>query len=1053
VRPVLIWRLVVLLPLLLITLAAAALHLYGDRMLIALVDGYLASQELELQRGELQIDWFAGSVSGEALTLINQADNHTIISVQHLRADLNMLELLQDDNGETLIDASEVSIFLTSDGEDPELGADWVAYRRWLPGLLDIRQLVVHWVYEREAMSFSLATLHGETGRTPGSYEVQALEDQNDNFLSAVATLQALERLEGDFYGVDLDLLLRLRYQGRASQMKFDGTLQDTADRLHYEGKASAKIEYVESLLELLELDYPLEGALDLSGDIQGDFNDFQLSELSLNLDHRPVFYFDGTGEFGYAFDGTSRLDIVVNTELDDLENLMDVIEADLSGFSSVKASLRLQGKLDDILVTDIDLKVDNASGLELDLAGDIRINAYGTDHLLTDKGLSVTVNAPELATLERWTGDVGFETGPWQASGKLQQSQGRFYITNLKVAANDGAGLVLNGEGSIAELGSTSTDYVIALKGINLDLELNSPSSQRLTQPFWPELPELGAVSLRARLEGNDELLQFREVEVALSQKDKYHARGSGGSLDVHPGSQIPLRDLRLSLAANLLPAPGNREYMGGASGELAIASISPLQNMVLGVKLKELSVARLLQLTRSGFDYHEESGFLNGKFTLQGSGDNFRLNDIDIQSARDPQVTLALSGKINNLKDLNDINLRLEGSITDKEFLYELTGLSLNPWRGLLGISGSGGALNFVSNNHFGETELKGDLKLDYDGDKLIGLSAHITSPAVYLGDIGLSGLAASDQPEVVTTEADKGQQDQPITLPLQDLPTIPMDLRLDLQKIFGDNFDGNHLETHLVAADGLYTLRKLEAGHEGGSTLFQGSLDTRSDPPAWTLQGSVLGLPVEDLLQDLGITSGLTADFNTAIDLSAKGDNVQAIAGTLDGSVTLVLEDTTIHGAAYDLLATETVAWFFTVPTKDEKTVFTCIMAEFLFDQGRAQSDEIFIETEHMLALGRAEINFNEMTVNSEITPKSKSRTFQIPGTVKINGPFNDLKISSSALAAVGNLYSELLTLVPDIVFRIADAVTRPFAGKKKKKLNRCQQLIYPDASAQP
>jgi uncharacterized protein involved in outer membrane biogenesis len=179
------------------------------------------------------------------------------------------------------------------------------------------------------------------------------------------------------------------------------------------------------------------------------------------------------------------------------------------------------------------------------------------------------------------------------------------------------------------------------------------------------------------------------------------------------------------------------------------------------------------------------------------------------------------------------------------------------------------------------------------------LAGLSGTLSSPAIYLGDLGLSRSSLGAQPGA-GSEPQQQVARNGAPLPLKDLPKIPIDLRFSLGKIVGDNFQGEPLQAHLVAAGGLYVLRQLALGHGGGHTRVQGSLDTRLQQPVWTLKGSVLDLQTEALLHDLGISSDVTGSFNTAVDLTASGNSAESMVATLGGTVMLVLEDTTIKGA---------------------------------------------------------------------------------------------------------------------------------------------------------
>ena len=177
-----VWRMLLLAPLLLIILLLPALYIYGDQLIIAALDRYLASQAMELQRGELQIDWLDGTVSGSQLALVNLADQQPIVTVGSLRGQLTLLDLLEADNGQTSVVASEVAVFL-SPGEEAEESRGWLVYRNWLPGLVEIDQLLLHLPSAEGVPPTALLQLQGKAGKQPGSYDIlvsaEGAGDQN----------------------------------------------------------------------------------------------------------------------------------------------------------------------------------------------------------------------------------------------------------------------------------------------------------------------------------------------------------------------------------------------------------------------------------------------------------------------------------------------------------------------------------------------------------------------------------------------------------------------------------------------------------------------------------------------------------------------------------------------------------------------------------------------------------------------------------------------------------------------------------------------------------
>ena len=1051
-------RMIFLFALLLLTLGVFALLRYGDALLVTLLDRYLASQALELQREELQLDWLAGSVSARQLVLLSRPDGQVLVTAARLHGQVKLLDLWQADNGQSSLKLSQVAVYLApqqTSSEGSRLGGGWLVYRNWLPGHIAVEELAVHRPGEQAEPPTVLVQLHGETGQQSDSYELRARVLHAGNHLTANATLLDITHLGDDLYGLDLKLALGLSNDQGAGQLHFAGQLREEVHGLRYQGSIGGEVENTSWLLQQSGIDVPVNGALEALARIDGDLDGFQLNELNLLIDNTPEFSLSGSGVLGYAFTGEDSLDLVVNADLLDIQRLEELIEVDLGQLGAAQVSLRLQGQFDDLKLSDIRLRTKNESGIEIDLEGEIHISNFSADRLLEDNGLSVQVKGPGLAELRRWTGDLGFETGPWQASVTLLQIEDRLRVGDIQVSTDDGAGLQLRAQGFIEDAGNIRTGEFSSINGIELEVELVSAFSKRLTQLFAPELGELGAVSARAQVQGNNTLLHIDGLVATLQREGSYRASAHDGTLDLHLGNGSPLRNVHMQLGADIYASPTEKAVVGKLEGDLSIGGIGPLQELELNLQLREVSTSRLLQLTRSEFSHSGQSGYLNGKVTLAGSSEGFRLQHIDIRNMGNPQVQFTVSGAVNNLEDFSAIDLRAEGVVSDRALLRELTGIALSPWRGKLHITAPKEDVELVSRNTFGNTDVNAHLFLDFEASSLVALDGEISSPVFYPRDLGLS-MSGGAVPVGGAAESGGAQKnavasvgDEAMARALHNLPRMQMDLQFKLGKFLGDNFQGERVQADFAAAGGLYTLRRLELNHGGGRTRLQGSLDMRGEPAAWKLKGTVLDLPAEELLLDLGISSDITGSFNTAVDLNATGYSGEALIASLGGSVTLVLEDTTVKGAAYDVLATETVAWFFSGAALEEETVFSCMMGAFELERGRARTDELFVATDRMLAEGTAEFDFNQMMVNVEITPRSRERAIQIPGKITISGPMNDLQLSSPALAAASNATAEAVTIAPRFAIRVYDATIGTFVGEKKKEkeISPCKQVAVP------
>ena len=147
-------------------------------------------------------------------------------------------------------------------------------------------------------------------------------------------------------------------------------------------------------------------------------------------------------------------------------------------------------------------------------------------------------------------------------------------------------------------------------------------------------------------------------------------------------------------------------------------------------------------------------------------------------------------------------------------------------------------------------------------------------------------------------------------------------------------------------------------------------------------------------------------------------------------------------------------DTLAWFYTGGVLQEETRFSCVMGNFKLTQGIAVSEFIFAESEYLVADGTATIDLPAGELDVAITPRSKRRTFQIPGTIRIRGPLNDPRISTSPISTTVDTSAQVLLFAPSVAMNMFDRTVSLFDTKEDKssKANP-EQKGCPSAQLEP
>ncbi|MEP5568121.1 MAG: AsmA-like C-terminal region-containing protein, partial [Halioglobus sp.] len=254
------------------------------------------------------------------------------------------------------------------------------------------------------------------------------------------------------------------------------------------------------------------------------------------------------------------------------------------------------------------------------------------------------------------------------------------------------------------------------------------------------------------------------------------------------------------------------------------------------------------------------------------------------------------------------------------------------------------------------------------------------------------------------------------------LNNAPSYDTDISINLGGVSGDNTDIDGFNVHFTGTERRYTLRRFSAAYDSSSTEVRGIIDLNTSPPFVSLAGEAIAIPMDTLTRDLGIDFDITGIANLRGGLTSQGDSYQELLDTMSGSVGVSLEDAVIEGAAYDVLATDLLAWFYSGAALEESTKIDCTMALFVLGDGIAASDSLYIETKKMVATGVAELDLGQAELDVKLTPRSKTRKLQVPSSIRLKGSFDDPKVTISPVAAAFNAYAEFLSLVPQLARRI-------------------------------
>ena len=116
--------------------------------------------------------------------------------------------------------------------------------------------------------------------------------------------------------------------------------------------------------------------------------------------------------------------------------------------------------------------------------------------------------------------------------------------------------------------------------------------------------------------------------------------------------------------------------------------------------------------------------------------------------------------------------------------------------------------------------------------------------------------------------------------------------------------------------------------------------------------------------------------------------------------------------------------------------EETRFSCVMGKFDLKQGIAASEFIFAESEYLVADGTATIDLPAGELDVAITPRSKRRTFQLPGPIRVSGPIDDPRISTAPISTAVDTSAQVLLFAPSLAMTMFGGTVNLFDQDKSE-----------------
>ncbi|MEH6581730.1 MAG: AsmA family protein, partial [Halioglobus sp.] len=887
--------------------------------------------EFRIELREPRINVFSGVFAAEELQLYPESGGPPLLSITGLEGKIGSLDIFYRDLSSSSLHAKNIQLYIpeNNSGSEPE-PLEWLAYLAWLPQVLEVDQ--AHLILEAlKTWVFKLQDIYG-VRNVNISYRLTAASDYGAQGLEFTTELLTL---------IENGTLAGLGLQGKVSvpdsddRLDFKGQVRGDKQLFTYDLDVDAHAAQIDRFLAVLDKEFNLHGALQLTGRVEGNTRGFTVVNTRAELNNMPAYFFEADGSFDYQFDGEGALNLRAQGEMNSLERLIDWVDIDLTTLGAARANALITGSLDEPVIEELTLNTVSSNGLQVGLSGDLALD--GTN-ALKDR-LALKLSGPSLAVLEKWLGPVPYEVGAWQASGVLRATAEGFALREIIVDAGDSDRLQLHAEGQIGEILDIAGAGLTAIEDVDLSMSVHTSDVASLASLAGIDIPEFQHTQGHWRISGKGERLNVMDGVITVRDSD-LDARISDIKATILPAENAPISNIsaRVSLAlsdtaalsqyftdeipvlgsvsaSGVLKQSGDSFRLEQVTAELRshsgmeissrgeIGNLVKLEQIDLQNQFSGVDTRALLAWAFPSFQYGDVLGRIAGDFHLVSKHQQLEVIDLSLAEGPESSIELKVQGEIHDVLGLPSAELTADLGIDDPQLLARLTGLELKPTRATANINANQNHIEVAVEGKVGTTivQLNGTLQLRES--EVVALDVLVKSPHLRLRDFNLQSREDSTgelymPAEELQEKISKGALERLVEF----IPNYPTDIEIEIDQLSGDILKLDKIDLHLTGINRRHTLRKFNVSYDDTTAEIRGVIDLNPTPPIFSLGGEFLAVDMNQLITDLGIDSDIEGTLSVRSGLTATGLNSDELVHSLNGSFALALEDAEIKGAAY-------------------------------------------------------------------------------------------------------------------------------------------------------
>jgi len=312
-----------------------------------------------------------------------------------------------------------------------------------------------------------------------------------------------------------------------------------------------------------------------VSARLSGDASRLNVREFSLSATDANRLELSLRGQFDLAFSGDSaeaqNLDVLLTFQAPTTRAARALLFEDIPEFGAVQGRADIRSETDDPSFENIVVSTRDAKGMEVDLSG--RIASFPLDPARPNLGydLDVSMKATQVSLMAASLGLDLPLAGPADVSYRIEGDTQALRLEQIKLTAGEKKAIQLSAEGQVH---FREWDQPDPLQMINLGLQANTADSRALGKLVGTELPELGALRAKARLQTVSNRHQIEDFQLQTAEGAPVTVSLSGAADHVVLLPEPLLEDIALSASASTADVGRLNALLGWRD---AIPSIGP--------------------------------------------------------------------------------------------------------------------------------------------------------------------------------------------------------------------------------------------------------------------------------------------------------------------------------------------------------------------------------------------------------------------------------------------------------------------------------------------